>query len=161
MVDIHYQVTSLTRWAEFTFWPYLLGSRWEDLEQGPDVDVCLFAGAISTEADRQAALKLREKSRIMVACGSCAAFGGLPGLTNLAPVSEEAAEDVQEDLRLPGRQTRVSSLSSVVRVDYVVPGCAPTQNLLWTGLQSLVCGGESPNRMHLLHQGCPNQSQRA
>jgi F420-non-reducing hydrogenase small subunit len=147
VVDIHYQVTSLTRWAELSFWPYLLGTRWEDLEQGPDVDVCLFAGAISTDADRQAARKLRQKSRVMVACGSCAAFGGLPGLTNLAIASEESPADVPEDLRLPSRESRVSALCSVVQVDYVVPGCAPTQNLLWTALQSLVSGGESPNRM--------------
>ncbi len=147
VMDIHYQVTPLTRWAELSFWPYLLGSRWEDLDQGKNIDVCLFAGAIGTEADRQAALALREKSRIMVACGSCAAFGGLPGLVNLVPCSDDASTDPQEGLRLPKRESRVCALSSVARVDYFVPGCAPTQSLLWTALQSLVCGGESPSRM--------------
>ncbi|MBI5248205.1 MAG: oxidoreductase, partial [Desulfomonile tiedjei] len=84
ILDVHYQVTPLSKWAEISFWPYLLGSRWKDLDEaGLTIDVCLFAGAIGTEADRQAALKLRDRSKLMVACGACAAFGGLPGLINL------------------------------------------------------------------------------
>lgn len=147
VLDIHYQVTALTRWAELLFWPCLLGSRWEDLENGPDADVCLFAGAISTDADRQAAIRLREKSKIVVACGACAAFGGLPGLSNLLPGSDDAPAELAESLQLPVRESRVSGLPSVVHVDYFVPGCPPTQQLLWAALQSLVCGGESQARI--------------
>ncbi len=148
ILDIHYQVTSLTRWAEFSFWPFVLASRWEDLKSGPMVDVALFAGAIGTEADREALLRLREKSKILVACGSCAAFGGLPGLANLAPPqSSEPPATTQEAPGLPRIESRVSSLDAVVPVDYFVPGCPPTQNLLWAALQSLVCQGESGARI--------------
>ena len=147
IVDVHYQVTSLTRRVEPSFWPYLLGSDWEDLENGPPVDVCLFAGAIATEADRQAALRLREKSGILVACGACAAFGGLPGLANLVPSPESTPDETVEGLRLPRRESRVSGLTSAVQVDYFVPGCPPTQELLWAALQALACDGESPARI--------------
>jgi F420-non-reducing hydrogenase small subunit len=147
ILDIHYQVASLTRWAELAFWPSLLGSRWEDLESGPTIDVCLFAGAIGTEADRKAAFRLREKSKIMVAYGACAAFGGLPGLANLVPRSFDTSEDAPEELDLPRRESVVSGLGAVVQVDYCVPGCPPTQNLLWAALQSLVCRGESETRI--------------
>jgi F420-non-reducing hydrogenase small subunit len=147
VLDIHYQVASLTRWAEVVFWPYLSGSSWEDLEEAPPVDVCLFAGAISTNADREAARLLREKSELMVACGSCAAFGGLPSLSNLRPVGEDEPGETSEDLGLPARERRILGLPSVARVDYVVPGCPPTQQLLWAALQSLVCRGESQTRV--------------
>jgi len=147
VMDIHYQVASLTRWADISFWPYLLGSSWEDLESGPPVDVCVFAGAIGTEADRQAALRLREKSKIMVACGACAAFGGLLGLTNLAPDSSEASADAAAEPLVPVREPNVLGLSAAVRVDYFVPGCPVPQNLLWAAIQSLVCGGEAPTRI--------------
>ena len=95
IADIHYQVSSLTRGAELSFWPYLLGSQWSDLERQAEIDVCFFTGAIRTDNDRQAALKLREKSRLMIACGACAAFGGLPGLANLAPT--EARNQTMEE----------------------------------------------------------------
>jgi F420-non-reducing hydrogenase small subunit len=147
ILDIHYQVTSLTRWAEFAFWPYLLASRWEDLEDGPKIDVCLFAGAIGTEGDREAALRLREKSTILVACGACAAFGGLPGLANLAPGSCDTSRITQEEPSLPCIQPMVFSLGAVVPVDYFVPGCPPTQNLLWAAIQALACCGESETRI--------------
>jgi F420-non-reducing hydrogenase small subunit len=147
ILDIHYQVASLTRWAQFAFWPFVLASRWEDLQSGPMLDVCLFAGAIGTEGDREAALRLREKSKILVACGTCAAFGGLPGLANLAPKSCDTSDTAQVEPTLPGIRSRVSNLNAVVPVDYFVPGCPPTQNLLWAALQSLVCCGESETRI--------------
>jgi F420-non-reducing hydrogenase small subunit len=147
LLDIHYQVASLTRWAKLAFWPSLLGSRWEDLESGPTIDVCLFAGAIGTDADRKAAFRLREKSKIMVAYGACAAFGGLPGLANLVSRSFDTSEDAPEELDLPPRESVVSGLGAVVQVDYFIPGCPPTQNLLWAALQSLVCRGKSETRI--------------
>ena len=67
ILDVHYQVSSLTRWAELAFWPYVLGSAWEDLERQSRIDVCFFSGAIRTEDDHRAALMLRDKSAILVA----------------------------------------------------------------------------------------------
>jgi F420-non-reducing hydrogenase small subunit len=151
LLDIHYQVHPLTKWADIVFWPYLLGSQWEDLEMQEKVDVCFFAGAVRTEDDRKAALKLREKSQIMVACGACAAFGGMPGLGNMRSTAghEEATSPAQdkETPALPGLESKVSSLSQVVETDYFVPGCVPTQNVLWAALQALVCGAEPHARI--------------
>jgi F420-non-reducing hydrogenase small subunit len=146
ILDVHYQVSSLTRWADIVFWPYVQSNRWEDLEKRDHVDVCFFAGAIRTEDDRRAALKLRESSEILVACGACAAFGGLPGLENLSPEQERSGEEVplESDFPpLPPVRDRVVALPDVVDVDYVVPGCPPPRNLVWAAVQSLVCSGRS------------------
>jgi F420-non-reducing hydrogenase small subunit len=35
----------------------------------------------------------------------------------------------------------------VVAVDYVIPGCQPTQSLLWAGLQALACGPRSQSKL--------------
>ena len=159
LADIHYQVSSLTRWAELSFWPYLLGSQWSDLERQAEIDVCFFTGAIKTDSDRQAALKLREKSRLMIALGACAAFGGLPGLVNLAPseVLKESREETNapnsraqekgEEPDLPQMEERVSALSQVVDVEYFVPGCPPRQNFLWAAIQAIALETESPVRL--------------
>jgi len=158
ILDIHYQVSSLARFADIAFWPYVSGSQWKDLEAEDRLDVCFFSGAIRTGADREAALKLRKKSRIMVACGACAAFGGMPGLINLPQGSTERGQLQQttdkgqqspEDGKpeLPPLEPGVSALSQIVKVDYFVPGCPPTQNFLWAAIQSLVCNGQSPARI--------------
>jgi F420-non-reducing hydrogenase small subunit len=148
ILDVHNEVSELGRFAEIVYWPYALGTPREAVEDG--VDVTLFAGAIHTEADRQAAVKLRERSKILVSVGACASFGGLPGLVNLAPPSAPAGETAAEGEdkpTLPRTESRVLALSQVVEVDYFVPGCPPTQNLLWAATLALVCRGESPARL--------------
>lgn len=158
ILDIHYQVNSLSPYADIIFWPYVSGSGWSDLEKQDRVDICFFAGAIRTGDDRKAALKLREKSRIMVACGACAAFGGIPGLVNMPQRSEESDHPQRTNdngqqtgeakkPELPPVEPGVLALPQTVKVDYIVPGCPPTQNFLWAAIQSLVCDGRSPTRL--------------
>ncbi len=147
ILDLNYEVNELSRFAEIVYWPYVLGTPSESLAKGA-VDVALFSGAIRTEADRQAAVRLRESSELMVAVGACAAFGGLPGLANLAPpAAAEGAAPAAGAPTLPKMEPRVLGLSQVVPVDYVIPGCPPTQNLLWAAMLALVAKAESPARL--------------
>ncbi len=154
VLDLDYQVNELGRFAEPVFWPYVLGTPWSALPG--DVDVALFSGAIRTEADRLAARTLRERSKLLVAVGACAAFGGLPGLANLddggaAPATGAAPGDGaggdEGAPALPRAEPETLSLSQVVAVDYVVPGCPPTQNLLWAAVLALLARGELPARL--------------
>jgi len=159
LMDVHYQVDSLTRGADIVFWPYLSGSPLEDLEDQKEVDLCFFSGAIRTEMDRQAAVKLREKSRLMIACGACAAYGGMPALFNLKNIqNRHLSEDLDntetsdspagvKGPALPPLEARVMALSQVVGVDYLVPGCAPRQNFLWAAIQAFIYEGESSKRL--------------
>lgn len=141
VLDIHFQVGSLGRMAEVVFWPYVLGSQLQDLAELDDLDVCFFSGAIRTESDEKAALELRKKSKIMVASGACAAFGGMRGLLGLrakaetAPASDPAGEAGPP---LPAEGAGAVALSGKVEVDYFIPGCPVPQNFLWTAIQSLV-----------------------
>ena len=67
ILDINYQVNSLDRWARFVFWPYLLGSRLEDLEKPGDIDVSFFTGAISTgvmKKPREGSGKIQNSRRL-------------------------------------------------------------------------------------------------
>lgn len=153
ILDIHYQVQRLHRQAEFVFWPYVLGSQLSDLDGLAPVDVCFFAGAIGTGTDRRMAEKLREKSHHLVALGACAAFGGLPALANLhaaAGAAPEAAEAAArpESAPSPGAlEDPVQSLTGIVAADYIVPGCPPTQPLVWAALQALVTAAGSDSHL--------------
>lgn len=142
ILDIHYQVNSLSRLFDIVFWPYVLGSQWENFDKVPSIDICFYAGAVSTESDLEAALRLRKKSQTMIAIGACASFGGMPGLVNLQTKANpktsagEKAELPESPPPLPGVEHLVSALSQVVDVDYDVPGCPPTQSLVWASIQA-------------------------
>lgn len=146
ILDLHHQVQSFSRWADVVFWPYLLGSGPADLDALASLDVCFFTGAVTTAEQRRTAELLRSKSDILVACGACAAFGGMPGLANLDrrsehhPLMQQGATKADAAVGLPALERRVAALGQVVDVDYVIPGCQPTQSLLWAGFQALVCG---------------------
>ncbi len=153
ILNIHHQVHSLSRWMDIVFWPYLLGTSQAELEALDVIDVCFFAGAIATSEERHMAEQLRARSTTMVACGACAAFGGMPSLTNLKTdggrESSSAPDQADNGANpmLPKLEHRVAALSQVVAVDYVIPGCQPTQSLLWTGIQALVCGPGSQTKI--------------
>ncbi len=159
LLDIHYQVYPLTDGGDFVFWPYVLGSDWQDLEREPEIDVCFFMGAIATSEERQAALILRRLSRYLIACGSCAHLGGLIGLANHTPLSDRKQPTAEEKVvssmngdlencgELPLLEPKVSALSHWVDVDYFVPGCPPRQNLLWAAVQSIVLETSTPVRL--------------
>lgn len=153
ILNIHYQVQSLSRWIDVVFWPYLLGSESSDLDRLDAVDVCFFAGAVTTADQRRMAERLRAKSEAMVACGSCAAFGGMPSLTNLKKDGCQGLDnapgqgDTGKHPMLPQMEKRVAALEQVVPVDYVIPGCQPTQSLLWAGIQALACGPRSQSKL--------------
>jgi F420-non-reducing hydrogenase small subunit len=159
ILDIHYQISSLTRWADICFWPYVLGSEWDDLDSRKEVDVCIFTGAIVTEDDRAAAVRLRERSRLMIACGACAAFGGIQGL--LALSNREENSSGPNNPELPRLEQRVSALSQVVDVDYVVPNCPPHQNYLWSALQCLIFSGSAPVRLSFSYCRLPEDIAQA
>lgn len=141
ILDLHYQVNPLTRGADLCFWPYLLGSTWNELEKAERCDVAIYAGAIRTAADAEAAARLRDKADLLVALGACAAFGGLPGLINLVPPADRSESDQTPEAEgpaLPEAREKVAAVPSLVPVDYIVPGCPPPQNFLWALLQCLL-----------------------
>lgn len=156
LLDIQYQIQAVTPWSEIVFWPYVLGSDLAALNRHHRIDAALFIGAIGTSSDRKAALILREKAQILLACGACAAFGGLPGLCNLAGKSSEDPDAENQEIHpdasgsthfLPPVESSVSSLYQVVHVDYAVPGCPPTPALLWSALQAVICGPAAGSRL--------------
>jgi F420-non-reducing hydrogenase small subunit len=154
ILDINYQILSLVPWVEIVYWPYLLGSEETCLEAVEGIDVCFFSGAIRTEEERLAAERLRQKTNLMVACGACASFGGLPALIDLGRIGDQphpkkvhAGGNASGPPVLPEPGAKVRALEQVVPVDYVVPGCPPTQSILWAAIQTLVCGSQALSRI--------------
>ena len=165
---------------DLAFWPVAADFKYDDVRGYPDgyIDLCLFNGAIRTSENEEIACLLRQKSKILVAFGSCAYEGCIPALANLT-----SAEDIfrtayqtslstdnpagvlpqpvtllpEGELHLPTFYPAVKSLDQVVKVDYTIPGCPPEPHQIWAVLQAVVGillhGAEPPPSGSILGAG--------
>lgn len=147
-LDIEEKILDVVAIADIVLWPVAMDFKYQDVErmEAKSIDVCLYNGAVRSSEHEEIAEMLREKSKVMIAFGSCACFGGMPGLGNVAnreqifsvayketpstvnpeyitPMTE--VEVAGEKLTLPEFYDTVKTLDQTVDVDYYVPGCPP------------------------------------
>ncbi len=148
---------------EVVFWPVAMDAKYKDVEAMEDGSILLTLcnGGIRTEENEHIAKLLRRKSKILVAFGSCAQEGCIPGLANFSSkkqlfdtvyaereggstenpqgvrpqVDWEAAEGT---LHLPEFYSVLRPLNQVVDVDYYVPGCPPESHQIAAILDTVI-----------------------
>lgn len=148
---------------DFMFCPCLLDAKTAAIEALPDstIDLTLFNGAIRTEENLAMARLMRNKSRLLVAFGSCASEGCIPALSNLSTLDEHFRSIYLDnpstenpacivpgsstslpggELTLPAFHDRVRSLAQVVPVDFSIPGCPPEPRQIWSVLGGYLQG---------------------
>ncbi len=163
VIDLSESLLEFATRAEIVFWPVALDVRRSGLEalENSDIDVSVINGAIRLEAHARMARLLRQKSKTVVAHGTCAHLGGIVGLGNFhssqtllersfreAPsvknadgiLPGESEEDSGSFTKLSGLTEKVMALDQVVEVDYTIPGCPPPPDLVGEALWALVEG---------------------
>jgi F420-non-reducing hydrogenase small subunit len=115
---------------------------------------------------------------VVVAFGICAQLGGIPGLANLSDAKGIFAEVYRDgvtpvrrhrengySLSLPEFFDTVVALDRVIDVDYYVPGCPPTPNIIHDAMHALL-GAELPPKGTVLApdqalcEQCPRKDSR-
>src|SRR4030042_7075419 len=95
-----------------------------------DIDVALVEGGIRNTHEEEVIKEIREKSKVVIALGACAAFGGIPGLAHLRD-GGQLMELIYSNHRGTDRGTIPTHLESLpeqhpikhfVKVDYTIPG---------------------------------------
>jgi len=166
-VDLGEALLTVANQVDIVFWPVALDFKRTDVEALPDGSVAasFINGAIRTSENAEMARLLRRKSQAVIAFGACAQLGGVPGLANLT-TREAILETVYQEMPsvvnpervrplpehrsnghtvdLPALVDPVRPLSSVVAVDYLVPGCPPTPALLAGAVEALLAGQLPP-----------------
>ena len=168
------KLLKLAEAADIVFWPVAIDVKYKDVDAMPDksIDACLFNGAIRNSEQEHIAKMLREKSKIMIAYGSCAYGGGIPGLANLfnrqmvfdrAYIETESTDNKDKifpqtsyqvpegELTLPEFYNTVKTLRQTVDVDYIVPGCPPEEKTTWLALEALIEGKLPPKGTVISH----------
>ena len=180
LVNIHEKILDVDSNFDFMFCPCLLDTKYKDIEALPDGDILitLFNGAIRTEENEHMAHLLRKKSKLLIAFGSCAYEGCIPGLANLhkrddilktvyldnpsidnpSGILPRPETDVPEGkLHIPAFYDTVKTLNQVTDVDYFIPGCPPEPHQIWavveTVLNILKSGSPLPPKGTILGAG--------
>ncbi len=160
IVNIHEHIVEVAEAFDIVLWPTVMDGKYADVEAMDDgeITITLVNGSMRTDETVHLAQLLRRKSKLMVAFGSCASEGCIPGLANLSSRKEildtafstpstdnpdgvrpiwhyQAPEGV---LDLPEMEPMLRTLDQVVDVDYTIPGCPPESHQIWAVLQAVV-----------------------
>ena len=163
VVDLAEGILQVVEAVDIVFWPVALDFKRRDVEAMPDgaIDVCFINGAIRMSEQEAMAKLMRRKSKLVIAYGSCAWMGGIPGLANLtskkaildyvyhqAPTisNGSAAEPLprtevpEGELELPEFYEKVKTLDQTIEVDYYLPGCPPTPKITLEAVEAILKG---------------------
>jgi len=163
MLDTNEKILDIIARADILLWPVAMDTKKADVETWPDkhLDLCLFNGSVRNSEQEEWAHLLRRKTKALVAFGSCAHHGCIPGLANLnsrAEVFRSSYHDQpsldetkgtepqtsfaapEGELTLPRFYDGVYPLDRVVDVDYYLPGCPPPVPVILTALEAVFSG---------------------
>ena len=167
VVDLAEDILKVVDAVEFVLWPVAMDFKREDVEalEDGEIAVAFVNGAVRTSEQEDWARLLRKKAGLVVAFGSCAHLGGIPGLANFS--NREGVFEASYDylptvdnpkgtrpqletkvpegtLELPEFYDTVYALDQVVDVDYYLPGCAPPANLILDAVTAILAGELPP-----------------
>jgi len=186
VVDLSESILDVLDSVDIVLWPVAMDFKKSDVVVMPDASilVTMINGAVRTSEQEEMANLLRRKSKIVVAYGSCAHTGGIPGLANQferARITKYVYEDSPSTVNpekvlpeskydvdgnsvvLPTFSEMVRALDQVIDVDYYLPGCPPTPKLLKQALDTLLSGMLPPKGSVLapetaLCEECPKKN---
>ncbi len=167
VLDMNEKILDLVQHVDIVFWPVAMDVKYRDVEAFPDghVDVTFFNGSVRNSEQEHMANVLRAKSKLLVAFGSCANEGSVPGLANLhdaqdildhvymevsqgrgngSAVPRPDSQVKEGTLHIPTFYDTVKTLDQTVDVDYYLPGCPPPVQLIVNALDAIVAGKLPP-----------------
>jgi F420-non-reducing hydrogenase small subunit len=167
VVDLAEGILDVVGAIDIVMWPVAMDFKRKDIEAMADgsIVVTFLNGAIRTTEQEEMAHILRRKSQFMIAFGACAQLGGIPGLANMSDrkdIFQRVYSDVPTTVNpqtvlpqtsfkengrtvsLPTFYDTVKTLAQTVDVDYYIPGCPPTPDLLKQAVEALLAGKLPP-----------------
>src|SRR4030065_432148 len=85
VLDTNEFILDVAALADIRLWPIAVDGKYQDVEAMEDgeLDLTIFNGAVRNSENEHLAKLLRRKSKLLIAFGSCAHMGGIPGFANL------------------------------------------------------------------------------
>ena len=168
VIDLNEDLLKVADAVDIVLWPVALDFKRKDVEALSDgeIAVSFINGSVRLEEQEDMVKLLRRKSGLVVAFGSCAYLGGIPGLANFwnrETIFERQYKEVPTmenpegitpqlkttvdglELTLPEFYDTVKTLDQTIPVDYYLPGCAPPPDLILSAVNAIL-KGELPEK---------------
>ncbi len=119
---------------------FVMASRSRD--ESVTLDIAFVEGSVSTKKDLEDLKAIRKKSRMIVAIGHCAIFGGIQAMNLGDGKYMERLKKVYGDIdevKL-AKPMEAKPLSAYVKVDYVIPGCPISKEQFLNAAGKLLLG---------------------
>jgi len=117
LLDLGERFLELVKQVEMVDWGMI-----EDQEDpGVALDIAFVEGTPITEGNIKTLKKIRERSKLLVVIGNCAAMGGIPEIKNY----QEGKNTIKYVYRyIQGiNNPEIKEVDNFVKVDFVFPGC--------------------------------------
>ncbi len=146
ILDIDDRILKLIELVEFNKSPV------DDIKKfTKQCDIGIIEGGCCNSENVEVLRDFRKNCKILISVGECAIMGGLPAMRNGIPVKECLEEAylncvtvddniIPNDDELPMILDRVYTCHEIVKIDYFLPGCPPTADLIWEALVALLTG---------------------
>lgn len=167
VVDLAEGVLKVVEAVDIALWPVALDFKLKDVQawKPGEVTVAFINGAVRLSEQEEWVTLLREKCPLVIAFGSCAHLGGIPGLANFTTRDEILANKYHRsptidnpqgvepqvqtsmngyELDLPVFWKDVKPLDAVIDVDYYLPGCPPPTKLVGEAVNAILKGELPP-----------------
>jgi F420-non-reducing hydrogenase small subunit len=137
LVNAHLGLLSVLPSLEIVYWPAVVDFKHDSLvaRENGEIVVGFIEGMIRTKQDLENTKLIREKSQLIIAFGSCACYGNVPGLANQWPIEEVQSRKFMEvesattkripDQFVPGFENKVVNVDDIIKVDAYISGCPP------------------------------------
>ena len=113
--------------------------------------VGLVEGGCANDENVRVLKDFRRNCDVLIAFGDCATMGGIPAMRNNIPLEECLQEaylngvtvhnpsgQIPNDPEIPLLLNRIYPCHEVVEIDYHLPGCPPSADMLWESLVALL-----------------------
>ncbi len=126
-----------------------------DYKEFLEADITLVEGAVANEEHLEQIRNIRERTKILVSLGDCAVTGNVTALRNMYGVDEVLNRAYRETAAVvigipsgnsvvPRLLARVRPVHEVVDVDYFIPGCPPSADVIYDCIVALLDGRRPP-----------------
>ncbi|ADN37462.1 NADH ubiquinone oxidoreductase 20 kDa subunit [Methanolacinia petrolearia DSM 11571] len=146
VLDLHEMLLDVVEKAEIVYSPVIM-----DVKEPPEgIDIAFVTGAVRNEENRERLKMIRKRSKVLVALGTCACYGGVSGLSMLSSNAEifnkvyRNGATVGEDGKIPSGVPpftyRAFAVGDLAMMDYYITGCPPKENFLREIIPALIAG---------------------
>ncbi|MDD3406694.1 MAG: F420-nonreducing hydrogenase [Methanomicrobium sp.] len=146
VLDLHEIILDVLQKAEIVYSPVIM-----DVKEPPEgIDIAFVTGCVRNEENQERLEKIRSRSKVLVALGTCACYGGISGLSMLSSNDDifntvfRGVDTVKEDGKIPTSVPpftyRAFAVGDLVKMDYYITGCPPKEQFLRQILPALITG---------------------